>query len=64
MAEQSHGGKREGSGRKALGSSPAVGVTVNLPPEILERIDAIAKAENKSRSKVILDIIRSELGQK
>ena len=64
MANQGHGGKREGSGRKTIGESKAVGVSVQIPPETLAQIDALAASENKSRSKIILEIIQKELGEK
>ena len=60
---QGRGGKRPGSGRKTIGKGKAVGVTVNLPPEVLAQVDALADAEQKSRSSVMLEIIQKTLSK-
>lgn len=61
MTDSRHGGKREGAGRKALGKQKSVSVSVATPPDLLEQIDAIAAAQKKSRSSVMVDLIRKGL---
>jgi predicted DNA-binding protein len=57
------GGKRPGAGRKRL-QPDEKGVTVAfvLPPELVTRLDALAGAEGKSRSTVLVEILRRSLG--
>lgn len=40
MAERTHGGKREGAGRKPLGPANMARLTVMLPPDLAEWIKA------------------------
>jgi hypothetical protein len=57
------GGKRAGAGRKRL-QPDEKGVTVAfvLPPELVTRLDALAGRENKSRSAVLVEILRRSFG--
>jgi hypothetical protein len=63
MAESSgHGGKREGAGRKRLESEKRITISAVFPPDLVVKIDALAKAESKSRSSILVELIRKALG--
>ncbi len=48
------GGKREGAGRKPLGTSPkAKPVSFTLSPDVLERLKEKASATGRSRSQLV-----------
>ena len=62
MANQGHGGKREGSGRKAKDAAEkVVTVAICLPFDLVQKLDTIATAEQKSRSKLILELVQKSL---
>ena len=61
MTAQGHGGKRAGAGRKQEGASPTVTVAISLQSDIVHQLDALAKSQGKSRSKVIQEIIQKSL---
>lgn len=61
MIDKKHGGKREGAGRKALGDQKTKSFSVSLPPDLLEKVDALATATGKSRSATIVDLVRRAL---
>ena len=55
----SHGGKREGSGRKAMSASlQRKNILIGLPPELVEWMDA----QPKSRAALIEDALQSLRG--
>lgn len=53
----SRGGLREGAGRKSIGTTRKVSLT--LPDDIWERLETDCKSNNQSRSEVIRNIIES-----
>ena len=59
---QGRGGRRPGSGRKAKDAAEkAVTVAICLPLDLVQKLDAISAAEQKSRSKVILEFIQKNI---
>ena len=61
-ASQGRGGSRPGSGRKSKDATEKViPVAISLPFDLVQKLDAIATAEQKSRSKLILEIIQKSL---
>ena len=63
MTTQGRGGKRPGAGRKQEGKTPATTVAISLQADIVHQLDALAKAQGKSRSRVIQEIIQKALQQ-
>ena len=62
MTIQNHGGKRDGAGRKRLPQSEKhITISAALAPDLVEKLDAKAKAEGKSRSRLLADIIKAAL---
>ncbi len=59
--KRSHGGRREGAGRKLLGEKPACRVHVYLPPEELAVLEALAKKLGVSRSALFREAARKFL---
>lgn len=60
-SKQGRGGKRNGSGRKMLGPEKRITISAVFPPDLVEQLDAMAKADNKSRSSLLVDLIRKAL---
>jgi len=50
-----------GKGRPTASYSTRVQVTLTLPPELVDRIDAVATKEERSRSKVVEMVMREHL---
>lgn len=60
MTEQNNrGGKREGAGRKAIGETRKVSLT--LSPEMWGVIESICEDENSSQSKVLRNVIERNM---
>jgi len=59
---ENRGGKREGAGRKRLEPEKRLTISAAFPPDLVAKIDALAKAEGKSRSSVLVELIRRALG--
>lgn len=56
----SHGGKREGAGRKASGKVRATH-TLTLSPEAAEKLKSIGRAKSEYIDRLILQDLRSEV---
>lgn len=61
MTTQGRGGKREGSGRKRLEQDKRVTISAALPPDLVAKLDARAKAEGKSRSSLLVELLQKSL---
>jgi hypothetical protein len=60
-----HGGARRGSGRPiANPEGKAVPVTASVPKVLMERLNAIAKAEGWGRSRAVTEAIRAFVARK
>lgn len=55
--KKSHGGKREGAGRKP-GKADSVTVSASIPKRLAVKLDRVAKAKDLTRSGAILEAIR------
>ena len=53
-----HGGSRSGSGRKATGK---IRVCVTLPPDLVDRVDAVVKASGSNRSDFVARAVEKEV---
>jgi hypothetical protein len=59
MSDNTHGGKRDGAGRKAL-EVKKVAVTVRLDPVTVAKLRFICKRRRQSQAAVLSDLIDGE----
>ena len=61
----SHGGKREGAGRKPSSpEGPTIVVAASVPESLVERLDAHAKTKGWNRSQAVTEAIRGLVGRR
>ena len=56
-----HGGKRQGAGRKPLGSTPKKVYSFTLPPDLVAAIEAEAESAGVSRSEYVARVLKDKL---
>lgn len=61
--KNTHGGKREGAGRKLVGSAPRVPISLRLEEGIYNALRQYAEAHGVSITRVVEDALRGFLGQ-
>jgi hypothetical protein len=61
--KKTHGGPRTGSGRRPEGEAirNAPKINVRLHPELLERVMALARAEDKSFNQLVTELLEARL---
>jgi hypothetical protein len=58
-----HGGKRDGAGRPPSSpEGPTITIAASVPGVLVERLDAMAKAEGWNRSEAVTHAIRGLVG--
>jgi hypothetical protein len=63
--KKQHGGRREGAGRKPTNpEGRTVTLTASVPGELVTRLDAMAEANDWSRSQAVTEAIRALLAAK
>ena len=63
MKNNTHGGKREGAGRKLVGSAPRVPISLRLEEGTYNALRQYAEAHGVSNTRVVEDALRGFLGQ-
>ena len=62
--KKTHGGKREGSGRKPVNAEGATKVVAaSVPESLVEQLDVLAKLKGWNRSQAITEAIRKLLAR-
>lgn len=64
MVKRTHGGTREGAGRKPVNKEGATKtIAASVPESLIERLDEYAESKGWNRSKTITEAIRKLLGR-
>lgn len=64
MGNKSHGGSRDGAGRKPANAEGATKIiAASVPESLVERLDRYAEKKGWNRSKAITDAIRKMLAR-